>query len=47
MHFFAQAPFGADTVAVPHDEHADHDLRINRRTTRVTVIGGEVLAEIS
>ena len=47
VHLLAQASLRSDAVAVAHDQHTDHDFRINRRSARVAVMGGEVLAEIS
>lgn len=29
MHFLAQAPFGADAIAVTDDQHPDHQLGID------------------
>ncbi len=42
MGIFAQPPFGADAIAVADDQHADHQLRINRRTPNQAVEIGEV-----
>ena len=36
--FLAQAPLGADTKAVPHQQHPDHQLGINRRPTHRAVV---------
>jgi len=30
VHLLAQPPFRADAEAVPHDQHADHQLRVDR-----------------
>src|SRR3989454_10410225 len=47
MHLLAQPPLGADAKAVAHDQHPDHQLRIDRRTTRVTVERCEVPAQFA
>jgi hypothetical protein len=48
MDFFAQPALGADTEAVAHDQHADHQLRIDRWAAREAVERREVgtLSEI-
>ena len=37
MNFLAQPPLRADAKAVPHDQHPDHQLRINRRPTYLAI----------
>lgn len=37
MHFLAQAAFGADAKAIPHQKHADQEFRVDRRAARVAV----------
>ena len=32
MHFFAQSPLGTNAIAVADDQHAQHQLRVNRGT---------------
>jgi hypothetical protein len=39
---FAQPPFRADAEAIAHDQHADQQLRIDRRPSRRTVEGRQV-----
>jgi hypothetical protein len=45
MNLFAQAAFGADAEAVAHDQHADHELRINRRPAGMAVVRREMFAK--
>jgi hypothetical protein len=45
MYLFAQTSFGANAEAVAHNQHADHELRIDRRPTGVAVVRCEVLAK--
>jgi hypothetical protein len=47
MGLFAQPPFGADAIAVADDQHADHQLRINRRTPNRTIEIGKVMAQVA
>ena len=47
MHLFAQPPLGSDAEAVADDQHADHQLRIDRGPAGVAVEGGEVMAQIA
>jgi hypothetical protein len=47
MSLFAQTAFGADTLAVSHDQQANHQFRINRRTPNRAVEIGEVMAQIA
>src|SRR5579864_2824932 len=37
MDLFAQAPFGSDTHAISHDQHPDHQLRVDRWPTHAAV----------
>ncbi|MNZ17427.1 hypothetical protein D3C78_344170 [compost metagenome] len=46
MGLFAQPPLGANAVAIAHDQHADHQFRINRRTPNRAIEIGEVMAQI-
>src|SRR5215469_7341965 len=39
MDLFAQPPFRADAEAVADDQHTDQQLRIDRRSSRLTVKG--------
>ncbi len=32
MHLFAQSPLGTNAIAVADDQHAHHQLRVNRGT---------------
>ncbi len=45
LDFLAQAPLGPDPVAVTHQQHTDHQLGIDRRAARMTVIGSEFAAQ--
>ncbi len=47
MGLFAQPLLGANTVAIAHDQHADHQLRVNRRTPNCAVKIGEVMAQVA
>ena len=47
MGLFAQPAFGADAIAVADDQHADHQLRINRRTPDRAIEIGEVMAQVT
>jgi hypothetical protein len=47
MDFFAQPALRADAEAVAHDQHADHQLRIDRWAARVAVERREVIAQFS
>jgi hypothetical protein len=47
MDLFAQTPFGADAVAIAHDQHSHHQLRINRGPTDRAVKGRQVAAQIA
>ncbi|PAV72877.1 hypothetical protein WR25_24559 [Diploscapter pachys] len=44
MHLVAQPPLGPDAHAIADDEHPDHQLRIDRGATRVTIKGLQLLA---
>jgi hypothetical protein len=46
LDLLAQPAFRADAVAVADDEHPDHQLGIDRRTTDVAVMGLELLVEV-
>jgi len=43
MNLVAQPALGPDAEAVAHDQHADHQLRIDRGPANVAVVGAEVL----
>jgi hypothetical protein len=45
MNLFAQAALGANAEAVAHDQHTDHEFRVDRRPARVTVVRREMLAK--
>jgi hypothetical protein len=47
MHLFAEAPLRSYAEAVADDEHTDHQLRINRRTTGVAIATREMLAQFT
>ena len=47
MGLFAQPPLGANTVAIAHDQHANHQLRVNRRAPYWAVKIGEVMAQVA
>lgn len=47
MGLFTQPPFGANAVAITHDQHADHQFGINRRTPNRAVEVGEVGAQVA
>ena len=47
MHFFAQPSLGPDAEAVADQQHAHHELRIDRRPTRVAVKRCQVTAQIT
>jgi len=46
LDLFAQTAFGADAQAIADDQHADHQLGINRRPSGMTVVRGQVLMQI-
>ncbi len=45
LHLLAQAPLRADRIAVADNQHPHHQLRINRRATRMAVIGPHLAAQ--
>lgn len=47
MGLFTQAPLGANAVAIAHDQHADHQFRINRRTPNWAIEIGEIVAQVA
>ena len=47
MDFFTQTPFGANSKAVSDDQHADHQLWINRWAPRMTLKRRHVLSEVA
>jgi hypothetical protein len=42
-----QPSLKADSVAVAHDQHPDHELGINRRPANVAVEGCQLLMQVS
>jgi hypothetical protein len=44
MHLFAQSSLGANTEAVPDDQHTDHQFGINGGPTCMAIEFGQVLA---
>jgi hypothetical protein len=42
VHLFAQPSFRADAEAVAHDQHADHQFRVNRRPAYGAVEGRQL-----
>lgn len=47
VHLLAQAPFRANAIAVTHNQHAEHDLGIDRGTAGMAIEGGKVVAEFA
>jgi hypothetical protein len=47
MSLFAQSPLGANALAIAHEQHANHQFRINRRTPNRAIEIGEVMAQIA
>jgi hypothetical protein len=47
MHLLAQATFRTDAHAVADDQHPDHQLRVDRWTAHLAIIGPQVLADAS
>src|SRR5215469_17478697 len=45
MDIIAQPPLRADAEAVPDDQHADHQLRVDRRSAHLAVERAQVLAD--
>ena len=45
--FLTQPPLGANPKAITHQQHPDHQLRIDRRATSVTVEGLETLSQLA
>ena len=46
LYFLTQLAFRADAIAVAHDEHPDHELRIDRGPPDVAVERRQLLAKI-
>ena len=44
---FAQAPFGANAIAIAHDQHAHPKLRVNRRPPNRAIEIGEMVAQVA
>jgi hypothetical protein len=42
-----QPPLEAHAVAVAHDQHSDHELRVDRRSTDVAIERRQLLAQVS
>jgi hypothetical protein len=47
MSLFAQSPLGANALAIAHNQHANHQFRVNRRTPNRAIEIGEVMAQIA
>jgi hypothetical protein len=47
LDLLAQSPLRADAVAITDDQHPDHKLRINRRSTNVIVEGHQLVAKLN
>src|SRR4029450_12684293 len=47
LNLLAQPPLEADAVAVANDQHPDHELRIDRRSTDVAIERCQLLAQVS
>ena len=47
MGLFAQPLLRANAVAIAHDQHANHQFRINRRTPNRAIEIGEVMAQVA
>ena len=45
MNLFAKPPLGPDAHAVADDQHPDHQLRVNRGPSNLTVKGLQSLTE--
>jgi hypothetical protein len=46
LNFLGEPALRADAVAVAHDEHTDHELRIDRGTPDLAVVGLQLLVEV-
>jgi hypothetical protein len=46
LNFLGEPALRADAAAVAHDEHADHELRIDRGASDVAVVGLQFLVEV-
>ena len=44
MSLFEQSPVGANAVAIAHNQHANHQFRVNRRTPNLAIEIGKVMA---
>src|SRR3569833_1397377 len=47
LDFFAQAPLGTNAIAVADDEHADHQLRVDRGPASSAVKAGQMAAQVT
>src|SRR6266576_3800523 len=47
LNLLAQPQLEADAVAVAHDQHSDHELRVDRRSTDVAIERCQLLAQVS
>ena len=45
MHLFAKPPLGSDSQAIPHQQHADQQLGIDRRAACVAVERGQMMPD--
>src|SRR3990170_6345788 len=46
LNFLGEPALGADAIAVAHDEHTDHEFRIDRGASDVAVVGLEFLVKV-
>jgi len=44
VHFLTQASLRPDAVAKAYDQHANHELGVNRGTASMAVIGSQMVA---
>lgn len=45
MNLFAQTALGANAESVARDQHADHELRVNRRPSGMAVVRREMFTK--
>jgi hypothetical protein len=45
VHLLTQSPLGSDAVRVADEQHADHQLRVDRGPAHLAVVGAQVLAD--
>src|SRR5215471_10172961 len=46
LDLLAQSPLEADAIAVAHDQHPNHELRVDRGPTNVAIEWRELLAHV-